>query len=494
MSRIAEEMESQLIRPRLSRRAALGSLAAGAAFLSVPRIARARQADRPAIARKARNVIFMVSDGMSHGTLTLADLYCRTKLDRRCHWLRLAADKGSSRALQTTHSADGPVTDSAAAAAAWGSGHKHTNGAINITPDGRQHVPLCIHAAQCGKKVGLVTTTRVTHATPAGFSVNVPSRDLEGDIARQQVERPIDVLLGGGEKYYTPEVLAKATNVTLVRDAAALDAVDPGAPKRLIGLFARHHVPFVTDRGPDVPSLPAMTAKALDILSRGPEGFVLQIEGGRVDHAAHSSDAYALLREQLEFDETIAAVEKFVAGRDDTLLIVTTDHANANPGLTLYASRGKKAFELLATPPQPRKSFEWVYDQLTPIKEAGDKVAAMPRLVEQALGVTLGETESKMLAASMQGKRVSPFAAANSWTFVLGSLLADHFGVGFVSPNHTGDMVELLARGPGSEAIPPVVDNTELHAIMVAVLGLAPARGLPGFDQLVPMVAPKSED
>jgi alkaline phosphatase len=498
MRPISEELEDRLITPRLTRRGALGTLATAAALASTTGRLRA-QSDLPRSppARRARNVILMVSDGMSAGTLTIADLYARKTQDRHCHWIRLLADKHSRRGLQTTHSADGPVTDSAAAAAAWGSGFKHTNGAINITPDGRQHVPILVHAAQNGKRTGLVTTTRVTHATPAGFSANVPVRDMEGDIAKQQVDRGIDVLLGGGEKYFPAELLAKAAGATIVRDAAGLSAVDPASPRRLIGLFARHHLPFITDRAGTVPSLPVMASRALDILALGPDGFVLQIEGGRVDHAAHSSDAYALFREQTEFDETIAVVDTFLEGRDDTLLIITTDHGNANPGLTLYGARGRGAFDTLAVPPPsapPRKSFEWIYDQLADKPAADDKVAALPSLVEQATGVKLGETELRILTSSIKGQRATPFAAANVWTFILGSLLADHYGVGFVSPNHTADMVELLARGPGSEAIPPVVDNTELHAIMVGALGLAPAKPLAGFDQPVPLTRPKTED
>jgi alkaline phosphatase len=173
---------------------------------------------------------------------------------------------------------------------------------------------------------------------------------------------------------------------------------------------------------------------------------------------------------------------------------VTTDHANANPGLTLYAKRGQEAFNKLAKPSNPCRSFEWIYDQLAAIKAPEDKIAAVPTFVDQAMGIKLGEAELKLLIASIKGQRASPFAAANTWTFVLGAMLADHFGVAFASPNHTADMVELLARGPGSEAIPTFVDNTQLHAVMVDALGLAPAKPLAGFEELVPLVKPKSED
>lgn len=484
-------MESLLI----SRRGALGTLAAGSTLL-LPRAARAGQPELPKPERKARNLIFMVSDGMSAGTVTLAELYARKVRGGHSQWVRMLADKRVRRCQQTTHSADGLVTDSAAAASAWGCGSKVNNGAINITPDGRQQLPLLIRAAQSGKKTGLVTTARVSHATPAGFSANAPKRDLEGDIARHQIERRIDVLLGGGSKYFTDALLGKARDALIVKDTAGLAGVDAGAvgDKQLIGIFSRHHIPFTTDRDAKIPTLPAMAKTALSVLGRAPEGFAMQIEGGRIDHAAHSSDAYALIQEQTEFDDAIAVVLEFVKDRDDTLVIITSDHGNANPGLTLYGQRGNQAFDRLLASPATRKSFEWIYDQLPSKASADEKAKLMPGLVEQATGVKLSDAEVKILGASLRDQRVTPFAAANVWTFVLGSILADHFGVGFVSPNHTSDAVELLGLGPGSETIPAWVDNIELNAISAAALGLAPGKPLPGFDQVVPTVKPGSDD
>lgn len=458
------------------------------------RVARAWQpAALSPVARKAKNVIFMVADGMSVGTLTLAELYSKKKLGRQSHWVKLLEQKGLRRCQQTTHSADGPVTDSAAAASAWGSGVKFFNGSINITPEGVQTVPILVQAGQNGKKTGLVTTCRVTHATPAGFVANVPKRDLEADIARDIVARGVDVVLGGGAKFFPDELMAKVSQATVVRDAAALAAIDPAkaAAGKTFGLFSRQHIPFVTDRDAKIPTLPAMANAALSILGRASDGFVLQIEGGRVDHAAHSSDAYALIREQVEFDETIAAVLEFVKGRDDTLLVITTDHGNANPGLTLYGKRGEQAFDRLCG---ASKSMEWIDGQLPSRSSVEDRIAALPGLIDQAMGVKLDAEEMKILGGAFRNQRVTPFAAANVWSFVLGSILADHFGVGFVSPNHTSDVVELLAMGPGSEVIPAWVDNTQMHGVMAAAMGLGAAKPLPGMDRVVVPQAPKSDD
>lgn len=491
MSRIAEQMESQLLSPRLSRRGAIGAMG-GLVALAATGTRAARQPETlPPIARKARNVIFMVADGMSVGTLTLAELYSKKKLDRQSHWVKLLGQKGVRRCQQTTHSADGPVTDSAAAASAWGSGIKFLNGAINISPEGQQTVPILVQAMQGGKKTGLVTTTRVTHATPAGFIANAPKRDLEADIANDIAARGVDVVMGGGAKHFTDEMLSKFA--TVVRDAAGLGGINAAkaAGGKTIGLFARQHMPFLIDRDAKVPSLPAMAKTALSILSRAADGFVLQIEGGRVDHAAHSSDAYCLVREMVEFDETIAAVLEFVNGRDDTLLVITTDHGNANPGLTLYGKRGADAFDQLC---KASKSMEWIDGKLPSKVPVEDRIKALPDLIEQGMGVKLGSEEMKFLGGAFRNERVTPFAAANVWSFVLGSILADHFGVGFVSPNHTSDAVELLAMGPGSEAVPAWVDNTQMHEVMVKALGLGEAKLLPGMEKIVAPQAPKTDD
>lgn len=464
---------------------------AAAAFGLPHTKAATREPDAPKVARKAKNVIFMVSDGMSAGTIMLADLFSRLKRDRESTWSKMLRMPGVRHGLQTTHSADGWVTDSAAAASTWGIGAKVDNGSICIGTDRMAGVPILVHAAQNGKRTGLVTTARVTHATPAGFSANVPRRDMERDIAIQQLERRIDVMMGGGSRFFSAKVLARGKDAVIVRTAEELAKHQPVAGKPTVGLFANSHVPFVVDREPTVPSLTTMTEKALGMLAGSPEGFVMQVEGGRVDHAAHSSDAWGIIREQVEFDETIAAVLKWIEGRDDTLLIITSDHGNANPGLTLYGKRGKEAFSKLC---EAKKSFEWIESKLPPPERMADRLAAIGGLVEQGTGVALGADAIKRLQASLRGEATEGFSANNVWTWVLGQLLANEWGVSFVSPNHTSDAVELLAMGPGSETIPSWVDNTHLHTIMVAALGLAPAQTLPGFEKPVPAITPLADD
>ncbi len=429
---------------------------------------------------RARNLIFMVADGMSFGTLTIADTMFRVHEGRASTWASLWERPGVSRTMQMTQCADAFVTDSAAAAAGWGCGFACNTGVLNITPDGKQHLPLLVHAKQNGRATGVVTTARITHATPAGFCVNVPHRDLEDAIAMQQLERGIDLLLGGGAKHFPPDLLAKHPEWNVVRTRAELAAA-PGS-RRLLGVFADAHVPHVLDRGPDIPSLEEMAMAALTRLDTAPDGFALQIEGGRVDHAAHDNDAASLVHEQMEFDRTLAAVLKWMGDRDDTLLIVTTDHGNANPGLTLYGKRGEQGLERLMG---AKQSFEWIFSRMPKVKKDPDAVSKIGELVEKASGVTLDAEAMDLFVSVLKSGRVSPFRDANSATSVLGGVLASTYGVAFASPNHTSDMVELTALGPGSSLMKPTMRNRDIWGVIVEAMGFAPGQPLEGMERLI---------
>lgn len=139
--------------------------------------------DGTSAARKARNVIVLVSDGMSSGTMSFADQFIRWRDGRASHWIDLYERGVVRRGLMETASLNSLVTDSAAAASSWGSGHRVENGAINVGPDGETYPTICGLAREAGKSTGLVTTARLTHATPAGFAANMADRNEEARIA-----------------------------------------------------------------------------------------------------------------------------------------------------------------------------------------------------------------------------------------------------------------------------------------------------------------------
>lgn len=444
---------------------------------------------RGAPSRHAKNIIVLVSDGMSLGTLTLAERYLRTHHDRGTHWLGLYARPDIRRVLMDTTSANSLVTDSAAASSAWGCGHKVNNGAINVTPDGVARTPIFQLARESGRATGLVSTATITHATPAGFAANSPSRREEETIASQYLERQIDVLLGGGAKFFDPAKRADRRDLFadfasagyhLARDLASLRAAPTDG--RLLGVFTDGYLPYALDHRADpalaatVPGLPDMTAVALKRLAAHPGGFVLQVEAARVDHAAHANDIGGLLHDQLAFDEAVGVALAFAAGRDDTLVIVTTDHGNANPGLnasggnvdsrgTHYGDTGK-CFARLA---DLRQTNSWIVDGLS-ADSTHDQICSR---VAAGTGIDLVEDELELLSRALR-KDPAPregYRVRNNATVTLGQLLANYTSVGWTGTQHTTDHVELAALGPGSESLGGLIQNTALFHVMANALG-----------------------
>lgn len=496
-------------RSAISRRALLaggaGLLAGGALPVQAQALGDQPRQDLSRPARparpQARNIIFMVSDGASMGTLSLAEQASQLRRGRSTWWTRLWTEPGARRAMMGTSALESLVTDSAAASSAWGIGRKVRNGSVNVLPDQSTPTPILVSAKAAGMRTGLVTTTRLTDATPAGFIANVPRRTLEAMVAGQMLERGVDLLLGGGGRYFDPQMLstAKATMLHSADELASAPGLSAQGP--LVGLFAKGKMSYEIDRSDTQPSLAAMTRAALDRLDAATadseHGFLIQIEGARVDHAAHANDAAALVGDQLAFDDAVGAAMEFVAhrgGRDgDTLLIVTTDHGNANPGLTVYGRAGEEGLQRLL---EVRHSFEWmlrklakgaaaVVDAVDLTDDADADAAAgvllrsddLSKVVHEGTGVELKPEEIAWVRRRLVERQpVNGFGEADSLESALGAVLANHFGVAFISVNHTSDLVDCTAWGPGSERLPPVIENTELYGLMLGALGLRPRK------------------
>lgn len=267
-----------------------------------------------------RGVVLMIGDGMGPVHVEAARQYRRG---------RLAFDRMPHRGAVATASADNAITDSAAAATAMATGVRVNNGVIAVElPGTGAPLPTVLEAAQrCRRSVGLVTTAQISHATPAAFSAHVPERGMYLPIADQQLTqtRP-NVLFGGGGPGLTPEDVV-IRDYRIVLDADQLAAVDVStAPEYLAGLFAVGHLPYVSQNVPGVPRLAAMTAKALDLLDRDPDGFFLMVEGGRIDHAAHDGHIEDTVLETVEFAASVGQVLDWAANRADIAVLVTADH------------------------------------------------------------------------------------------------------------------------------------------------------------------------
>jgi len=474
----------------LSRRKFLRTGLTGGALMLTPGLRAQSQAPaRTATGTepgRARNVIFLVSDGMSLGTLTMAERYRRRHEGRGSHWLDLYARPEVRRALVDTASANSLVTDSAAASSAWGCGHKVNNGAINFDPEGRPLTPILHLARAAGLGTGLVSTATITHATPAGFAAQVAARSDEQAIAAQYLAAGIDVLLGGGAQFFDPARRADRRDLPadyvragyhVVRDHPSLRSAPAGS--RLLGLFADGHLPYTLDHRADpklaaaVPTLADLSRAALTRLKEQPRGFVLQIEGARIDHAAHANDIGGLLFDQLAFDDAVGAVVEFAAGRDDTLVILTSDHGNANPGLNgaggSYGETGV-CFDRLT---QFRQTNAWTLGGLN----AGSTAQEVQDRVMEATNLALAEDEIDLLRRALRKEHREAYRVRNAPIIALGQILANYTSVGWTGTTHTGDYVELAAFGPGSENIHGLVQNTALFGVMAHALGLSQKPG-----------------
>jgi len=434
---------------------------------------------------RAKNIIFMVSDGMSLGTLSMADQFVRLRDKRPSHWIDLYSQPGVARGLMDMSSASDLVTDSAAAASSWGCGQRVDNGRINVNHAGEWLDPILPIARRNGLRTGLVTTATVTHATPAGFAANGRSRQAEPDFAVQYLERDINVILGGGRVFFSVEhrgdrrdlageFRAKGYATPSTREEL-LDA--PDDREKILGLFTPGHLPYEIDRLHDaelragVPSLAEMTGVALGALAKGDRGFLVQIEGARVDHAAHSNDISGLIYDQIAFDEAIAVAMAFLKTHPDTLLIVTTDHGNANPGLNQGSHAGARTLGRL-------RDFTGSLSLLG--RDLGRLTAPTPaeiqRRVSATTGITLREEDARVLLVHLGNGPAAPYGRMSGLNAVLGQVLANTLEVGWVGNSHTSDYVELAAIGPGSEQIKPFNLNTEMFSLMTRVLDLDPAR------------------
>jgi len=455
-----------------------GASLAGAAsvFSANSAAASATKKSIPVAKAQAKNVIFLVVDGMCTGTMGLAHHWSLRNRQQPMNWMQLYSRSDLTRAVQDTASASSPVTDSAAAASAWGCGQRVNNGSINFSTSGEALTPLLVHAKQAGKATGLVSTCRITHATPAGFASNVPKRNMEDEIAQQYLQNEIDVLLGGGSRHFHEKVSLDGAPLLPAYASKGYqiaknkrELLKHAGSAKLLGLFDDSHIPYAIDRKNDVnhkevPGLTEMFEAALKSLSPTKDGFVLQVEGGRVDHAGHANDPAAILHELLEFDRCIPIALDFIKKNPDTLLIVTTDHGTGGCQLDGKGSGYVGSGPALDVINQFKQSFEWLQDKFL---ETGEVDVA---LFKKATGIAL-DAES---AAEIQTAIDSKVGYLNSqMTKIVQPKLWDATAVGWTSNYHTSECVDLMAIGPGSLRLPPFIENRQMFGIMTKALGLS---------------------
>lgn len=303
-----------------------------------------------------KNIIFFIGDGMGLTCITAGKIAKGS----------LSLEKFPYTGLVTTFAAkDMLITDSAASATALATGTKTMNAIVslklqigdnNADPRVDTLETVLEIAEQKGLATGLVATSSITHATPACFAAHVVSRGLEPEIARQLADKSIEVLLGGGRKFFLPQSEAGSgrqdnLNVLDVFQSAGYAVLtSPEAFKKLnfqnvervLGLFSDGGMANIPERSP---TLPEMTQAALEILSRDADGFFLMVEGSQIDWKAHDNNAEGMINEMLEFDSAIEVGLEFAQRHPETLVLVTADHETGGAAI-VGGSLAKKEVEV----------------------------------------------------------------------------------------------------------------------------------------------------
>ncbi|NLN75072.1 MAG: alkaline phosphatase [Armatimonadetes bacterium] len=273
-----------------------------------------------------KNVILLIGDGMGVGPVAAGRIGSVGPNGR------LTVDTMPFTGFALTHSANRLVTDSAAAGTALATGVKTNNGTISMDPDGKRLKTILELARDLGKSTGLISTSYITDATPAVFASHVSSRGKTEDIAAQMLASRVDVILGGGKRFFTPKskggvredernLMDEATK----RGYSAFDSADALTnckSDKFIGLFADH---VMTSDRPE-PTIAEMTDKTVSTLSKNAKGFFIMSEGGKIDHLAHGNNKDGVIKEMTMFDDAVKVALDFAKKDGQTLVVVTADH------------------------------------------------------------------------------------------------------------------------------------------------------------------------
>ncbi|WP_189012128.1 alkaline phosphatase [Paenibacillus marchantiophytorum] len=431
--------------------------------------------DAAAKTPKSKNVIVLIGDGMGPAQVSAARTFSRHFLNKPHLELDQyyvgQATTFAERGEDETGVVSGEVTDSSSSGTAIATGHKTYNAAVSVSNEevSKPFASIIEAAEQAGKSSGLVTTARITHATPAVFASHVRSRDNESAIASQYLmDQKIEVLFGGGKQnFVSKQDNGKRTDKTIIPDFEAkgykvvydkqgLQALDAAAGKAL-GLFGNSHVSYVLDRTDKSPSLADMTKKAIEILTTNDKGFTMMVEGGRIDHASHANDFPSVIQEMLDFDAAVKVAMDFAKKDGNTSVVITADHETG--GLSLSRDT---IYELNVNNwNRPKKSSEGIGPKLKAAKTAEEVKA----IVADNTGFDdLTDEEVKFILAG-DGSSFVQEGAYNA-------VIAKRMLVGWSGHGHSAVDVGVWAYGPIAELVKGQVDNSDIAKAVAKVANL----------------------
>jgi alkaline phosphatase len=463
---------------------------------------------------RAKNVILFIGDGMGIATVTAARILEGQQRGVDGEFNRLSFELFPYTAFSVTASANQQTSDSAPTGTAMVTGVKTNDGAISVDQTiqreekdakitaSKSLLTILERAEQRGLSTGVVTTTRVTHATPAVNYAHISERDWESDgdlpagatvkdIARQLLEFPygngIEVVLGGGRVSFMPKTQAdpeyanqtgnrkdgrdltrewttKFKNAAYVWNQAQFDALDVKSTDHLLGLFQPSHMHYEADRSLDKsgePSLAEMTAKAIEVLKKNTKGFYLMVEGGRIDHGHHAGNAYHALTETIAFANAVKKARSMTS-ETDTLIIVTADHSHTL-NITGYPSRGNPILGKVAIDGRPLLDRDGL--PYTTLQYANGPGATTDGKRHE---LDLATERLVEVPTLMKGHRTDLTAVDTT-----SPRYEQEAEVPLPSETHGGEDVPIYASGPKAYLVHGALEQNAIYHVMAEALGFA---------------------
>lgn len=440
-----------------------------------------------AAAGSPKYVFLFIGDGMSMPQRMMAEEFAM-----KTGYGELVMNRLPYQVSTRTKSASSIITDSAAAATAIACGSKTSNGMLGLLPDGTRLESMAEVAKRSGRKVAILTTTPISHATPAGFYAHRKSRSETYRIGLDLVASGFDYFAGGGfglkendvkDSQYRGNVydLARAAGYTVATNVADWAALRRGA--KALCTFRPGSLGYVIDRNPDVPTLAEMLRKGIEVVDN-PSGFFVMCEGGVIDWAGHANDAATNLRETLAFNDAVKVALEFADRHpEDTLVITTGDHETGGLSMGFAGTGGMFHVERLAGQKTSNENFSNNVVKKMLMGDIGARFESVRPKIEELYGLSfagdeknpmrVSAAEEKMLKDAFEKDREHTRRHMSDTTahdvgrrYVFASavcqVLAAHAGIGWSSGNHTALPTLTTARGRRADILVGMTENTDI--------------------------------
>lgn len=399
----------------------------------------------------AKYIFLFIGDGMGFPQVELAKAF----------YGRLNMYELKVKGELSTYSADRGIPDSASSATALATGYKTLNGILSMDPSKARKLKTIAHMAkERGMKVGIITNTPLDDATPAAFYSNQPSRLNYYEISLDLINSGFDYLAGGKplgsfEKYRNGRVdileLAKSRGFLIIKDEESFKALGPKG-KRVMVLNQAPAIYYEIDRPSDSISLSDLLEKGIEVLYN-PLGFLMIVEGGKIDWACHANDAMTAIAEVKALDEAVrVALDFYKKHENETLIVVTADHETGGMEVDLSANRYK---ELILQRVSYAK-FNSILSQLKSKSKSYSKEELL-LLIERYFGIVLDVSELDLTEKLTQ--RVI-------------RILNERSGIRWKTRGHTNSPVPVFAHGVKAELFSGSIDNTDIAKNIMKIAGL----------------------